>query len=141
MGGVVIEEQAISHAQYLDLVYSHSKTLYDLIPNSPHPNTDHAKPPAEPPMHGIVGTIQSPSTVKPAKQQSSSPTTSSTHIVSTEVNAVQSLQSPSNKKKGKGTSKESSNKQENPKATAPENESKQKRKAKYPFLLCGGDRG
>ena len=33
MGGAVTEEQAISHAQYLDLVYSQSGTLYDLIPH------------------------------------------------------------------------------------------------------------
>ena len=32
MGGVVTEEQDISYAQYLDLVYSESGTLYDLIP-------------------------------------------------------------------------------------------------------------
>jgi hypothetical protein len=37
MGGVVTEEHAISHAQYLDLVYSQTGTLYDLIPNAPHP--------------------------------------------------------------------------------------------------------
>ena len=32
MGGVVTEEQAINSTQYLDLVYSQSETLYDLIP-------------------------------------------------------------------------------------------------------------
>jgi hypothetical protein len=31
MGGIVTEEQAITRAQYLDLVYSQSGTLYDLI--------------------------------------------------------------------------------------------------------------
>ena len=46
MGSVVTEEQAISRAQYLDLVYSQSGTLYDLIPQAPHPSTDPAKPPA-----------------------------------------------------------------------------------------------
>ena len=66
MGGVVTEEQAISRAQYLDLVYSQSRTLYDLIPQAPRPNTDPAKPPVEVPIDGIVGSIQSPSTVKPA---------------------------------------------------------------------------
>ena len=35
MGGVVTEEQAISHAQYLDIVYSQYDTLYDLIPHAP----------------------------------------------------------------------------------------------------------
>jgi hypothetical protein len=39
MGGVVMEEQAISHAQYLDLVYSQTGNLYDLLPDLPRPNT------------------------------------------------------------------------------------------------------
>jgi hypothetical protein len=39
MGGVVTEEQAISRAQYLDLVYSQTGTLYDLLPDAPHPST------------------------------------------------------------------------------------------------------
>ena len=40
MGGVVTEEKEISRAQYLDLVYSQSGTLYDLIPNAPQPTND-----------------------------------------------------------------------------------------------------
>jgi hypothetical protein len=40
MGGVVTEEQAIIRAQYLDLVYSQTGTLYDLIPNAPFPSTN-----------------------------------------------------------------------------------------------------
>ena len=57
MGGVVTEEQAISRAQYLDLVYSQSGTLYHLIPQDPHPSTNPAKPPVETPIDGIVGSI------------------------------------------------------------------------------------
>jgi hypothetical protein len=38
MGGVVTEEQEIIRAQYLDLVYSQMGTLYDLLPNAPHPS-------------------------------------------------------------------------------------------------------
>jgi hypothetical protein len=34
MGGVVTEDEPISHAQYLDLVYSQFSTLYELIPNA-----------------------------------------------------------------------------------------------------------
>ena len=37
MGGVVTEEQAITHAQYLDFIYLQSGTIYDIIPHSPHP--------------------------------------------------------------------------------------------------------
>jgi hypothetical protein len=39
MGGVVTEEQTINCAQYLDLVYSQTGTLYDLLPDLPHPST------------------------------------------------------------------------------------------------------
>ena len=35
MGGVIIEEQTTSRAQYLDLVYSQTRTSYDLIPDAP----------------------------------------------------------------------------------------------------------
>lgn len=35
MGGCVIEEHTISHARYLDLVYSQSSTLYELLPDAP----------------------------------------------------------------------------------------------------------
>ena len=56
MGDAVTEEQALSRAQYLDLVYSQSGTLYDLIPQA-LPNTNLAKPPAKVPVDGIVGSI------------------------------------------------------------------------------------
>ena len=76
MGDVVTEEQAISRAQYLDLVYSQFGTLYDLIPQAPHPSTDPAKPPVDIPVDGIVGSIQSPSIAKPAKKtQTTTPST------------------------------------------------------------------
>jgi len=35
LGGVVIEDQSIHHGQHLDLIYSQSSTLYDIISNSP----------------------------------------------------------------------------------------------------------
>ena len=99
MVGVVTEEQAISWAQYLDLVYSQFGTLYDLIPQAPRPSTDPAKPLAELPIDGIVGSIQSPSVVKPAKQNQTSNPTPLTPKVSTEVNSIQSTQTLGNKNK------------------------------------------
>ena len=57
MGGVATEEKAISHAQYLDLVYSLSGTLYDLIAQAPRPSTGLYKPPAETPVDGVIGSI------------------------------------------------------------------------------------
>ena len=44
MGCTVTEEQAIARAQYLDLVYSQSGTLYELTPNAPHTSTNPSKP-------------------------------------------------------------------------------------------------
>ena len=89
MGGVVTEEHAISRARYLDLVYSKPETLYDLIPNASHPNTNPTKPPAKTPVDGVVGSIRPPSTVKLAMHQSSSTTTYSTPTISSKVNAIQ----------------------------------------------------
>ena len=105
MGGDVTEEQAISHAQYLDLVYSKSRTLYDIIHQAPSPSMDPAKPAAKIPIDGVIGSIQPPSMVKPAKQPNPSTPAPSNPTVSTEVNTIQSMQSSGNKKKGKGKNK------------------------------------
>ena len=69
MGGVVTEEQSISRTQYLDLVYSQSSTLYDLIPHAPQPTTDPSRPATEPPTDGILGSVQVQTTAKPSKKQ------------------------------------------------------------------------
>jgi hypothetical protein len=57
MGGVVTEEQAISRAQYLDLVYSQTRTLYNLLPDLPHPNTSSTSttPAASHAADGVIG--------------------------------------------------------------------------------------
>ena len=57
MGGAIIEEKSISQAQYLDLVYSQSETLYYLIPQAPLPSINPTKPPAKFHVDGIVGSI------------------------------------------------------------------------------------
>ena len=57
MGGVVTKQQAISHAQYLDLVYSQSCTLYDLIPHASWPTTDPLRHATEPTIDGILGSV------------------------------------------------------------------------------------
>lgn len=56
MGGCVTEEQAITHDQYLDLVYSQSDTLCDLLPDAPRPSTypTSSKPAETPPIDGII---------------------------------------------------------------------------------------
>jgi len=59
MGGCVTEEEAIVHAQYLDLVYSQCDTLYDLLPNVPRPSSDLTtyKSLATPPINGVIGLV------------------------------------------------------------------------------------
>ena len=44
MGGAVTEEETIARAQYLDLVYSQSGTLYELLLNAARANADPSKP-------------------------------------------------------------------------------------------------
>ena len=85
MGGAVIEEKSISHAQYMDLAYSQSETLYDLIPKSPCPITDPTNPPADTPVDGVVGSIQPSSAAKNTKQPNASTVTPSTPTFSTEA--------------------------------------------------------
>ena len=108
MCSAVTEEQAISRAQYLELVSSQSGTLYDLISQAPRPSTVPAKPPTEVPADGIVGSIQSLSVSKLSKQTQTA--TPSTPKVSTKVNSIQSTQtSGNNKKKGKNKNKKPRN--------------------------------
>ena len=40
MGGCVTKEQSIAYAQYLDLVYSQSGTLYEMLIDAPTPSLD-----------------------------------------------------------------------------------------------------
>ena len=81
-------------------------SFYDLIPQTAYPNTDLAKPPVEVPVDGIVGSIQSPSVAKLAKQPQTTTPTHSTPKVSTEVNSIQSTKTlGNNKKKGKNRNK------------------------------------
>jgi hypothetical protein len=62
MGGVVFSEQAIIRAQYLDLVYSQSGTLYDLIPHAPRPSNNPSKLAPGAHVDGMIGFVQLQST-------------------------------------------------------------------------------
>ena len=90
MGGVVTEEKAISHDQYLDLVYSQSKMLYELIPQTPCTSTDPAKTPIETTIDGVVGSLQPSSTTKLAKEPNASTIAPSNPMAFAEVNVIQS---------------------------------------------------
>jgi hypothetical protein len=62
MGGVVTEEEAIARAQYLDLIYSESGTLYELIPNATHATNDPSKPLSTLHADGVIGSVKTQST-------------------------------------------------------------------------------
>jgi hypothetical protein len=149
MGGIVMEEQDISRAQYLDLVYSQMGTLYDLLPELPRPGSSitSTTPAASHAADGVIGTAQaqshSVSSTTPKSTSSNvhnapSPTTSAGK--NSEVNVVQSTPICKNKsKKGRGKNKEgkNNNQTEKPKNTPVEDQDK--RKPWYPCLICGDD--
>jgi hypothetical protein len=108
MGGVVMEAHAISRAQYLDLVYSQTGTLYNLLPDVPHPCTSATSttPTASHATDDVIGTFHaqphfvqtSSNTPKPISSNvknapSPTPPTGKT----SEVNAVQSTPTGKNK--------------------------------------------
>jgi hypothetical protein len=124
MGAVVTEEQAISRAQYLDLVYSQMGTLYDLLPDAPRPSTSATSttPAASHAADGVIGTFHAqphsvqtssnnPKPISSNVQNASSPTPPTNKT--SEVNVVQSTPAGKNKsKKGKGKNKEDKNNSE-----------------------------
>jgi hypothetical protein len=119
MGGVVTEEQAISRAQYLDLVYSQTGTLYDLLPDLPRSNTSSTSttPTASHAADGVIGTFQA----QPHFASSANPKSASSNVQNapspapptgntSEVNTIQSTPAGKNKsKKGRGNNKEGKN--------------------------------
>jgi hypothetical protein len=151
MGGVVTEEQVISRAQYLDLVYSQMGTLYDLLPDVPRPSTSatsttpvashaadnvigtfHAQP------HSIQASRNNPKLVASNVQNASSPTPPTNKT--SEVNSNQSTPTGKNKsKKRKGKNKEDKNNPQSEKTKTQPFDDNDKRKPQYPFLICGDD--
>jgi hypothetical protein len=149
MGRVVTKEQAISRAQYLDLVYSQMGTLYDLLPDLPRPgtSTSSAPPVASHAADGVIGSTHSHShfvsTTTPKSTSSNvqsalslAPPPSKT----SEVNVVQSTPvSKTKSRKGRGKNKEGKNNIPNEKTKSPPVDDRDKRKPCYPFLMCGDD--
>jgi hypothetical protein len=58
MGGVFTEEESIAHAQYLDLVYSQSGTLYELFLNAPCTSIDPLKPSSTTDSGGVIDSVK-----------------------------------------------------------------------------------
>jgi hypothetical protein len=75
MGGAVTEEQAIARAQYLDLVYSQSSTLYDLLLNVARANTNPSKPSSSSHVDGVISSIKTQYTSQSLTLSSTSPQT------------------------------------------------------------------
>ena len=68
MSGAVTEEDVIRHAQHLDLIYSQSGTLYDIIPNSPRPSNDQPQTAPGPHANGVIGFVSATSVSQVAGQ-------------------------------------------------------------------------
>jgi hypothetical protein len=150
MGGVVTEEQAISRAQYLDLVYSQTGTLYDLLPDLPRPGTSSTStaPVASHAADGVIGTTQahshSVSTTNPKSNTSNvqnAPSPAPPAGKTSEVNALQTTPTGKNTKnrKGRGKTKEGKNANPNEQTKTPPVDDRDKRKPRYPCLMCGDD--
>jgi hypothetical protein len=153
MGGVVTEEKAIIHAQYLDLIYSQTGTLYDVILNAPCPSTNPTPTPpvASQDVDGVIGTFHAETRSKQAIH--SNPKSNIANVKNTppptpspgktsEVNSVQSTPTSKNqnKKKGKGKNKEDkNNNQQSDKPRIQPVDDKEKRKPHYPCLIRGED--
>ena len=135
MGGAVTEEQAISRAHYLDLVYSQSGTLYDLLLNVALATTDPSKPLSSSHVDGVIGFVKTQYFSKSTTPSSTSPQTQIS-----EVNAVQSSpsQQSGGKKKTKNKSKNTNNK-EQPKNQAQTlaTEKQPQRKLKFSCIIRG----
>jgi hypothetical protein len=69
MGGDVTEEKTINHDQYLDLAYSQSNTLYDLIPHAPLPSNDPLRLISESHFNGMVGSLKLQSATQSTRKQ------------------------------------------------------------------------
>jgi hypothetical protein len=104
--------------QYLDLVYSLFDTLYDMIPNTPHPSNDPTKPAPEPSSISNTKTTFAPSQTS-------------------KVNMVQSTSSQQlgGKKKNKDKSEEYSNEQDNLNTV----DTQLNKNPKFPCTICEED--
>ena len=114
MSGAVTEEDVIRRAQHLDLIYSQSGTLYDIIPNAPRPSNE--TPRTTPGAHadGVIGSITTSSVSQVVGQlgqlaiidkttSTTSATTSNDPTQSTYVNMVQTTKSSRRKSHNRRT--------------------------------------
>jgi hypothetical protein len=149
MGGVVTEEQAISRAQYLDLVYLQMGTLYDLLSDLPRPGTSTTSttPAASHAADGVIGSTHShshsmsaPTPKSNSYNVQSAPSPAPSAGKTSEVNVVQTTPAGKTKsRKGRGKNKEGKNNNPNEQTKPPPADERDKRKPRYPCLMCGDD--
>jgi len=139
-GGVVTEEQVIARAQYLDLIYTQSGTLYDKIPDVPRPEFYVPPPPkSNNDSHagdGVIGTTDTKST----KARKNSSHNAKEELLASEVNAVSSdkgkeTKRPGGKKKNQGKKKKQEQSSPEKSSTNPPGN----RKQRYPCMICDED--
>jgi hypothetical protein len=153
MGGVVTKEQEIICAQYLDLVYSQTCTLYDLIPNAPRPsmNPTPTPPVASHAADGVIGTFHTETQSKKSSHTNPKSTTSTVQNnpnpnpssgKTSDVNSVQTTPTDKNQSKKKGNGRNKEDKNNNPQSEKTKShpaDDKDKRKPHYPCLIYGDD--
>jgi hypothetical protein len=141
-GGVVTEEQVIARAQYLDLVYTQSGTLYDKIPDAPRPEFSIPPPPkSNSDSHagdGVIGTANTnPKRTNQKKARKDSNQNAHEEVLASEVNAVST-------DKGKETNQPGSKKKQNKGKKNKQGESSPKKNSsnppgnrkRYPCQIC-----
>jgi len=113
--GVVTEEQVIACAQYLDLIYTQSSTLYENIPDAPRPEFSIPPPPkSNKDSHagdGVIGTTSTKMTKATSKKaRKISDQNANEELLASKVNAMltdkgKQLKQLGGKKKKKGRKK------------------------------------
>ena len=144
------EEEAILRAQQLDLIYSQSGILYEIIPEAQRPSHEAEKPKPGPHADGVVGSVNSPTVESLTKQLHQLSVKQSTAEAAKAAPSSQSAnvfaqtsskgnQQPGGKKK-KGKKGEGNQNQNKPKpANNADGGKKENKKVKFPCKLCQED--
>jgi ribosomal protein L44E len=137
MGGAVTKEETIAHAQYLDLVYSQSGTLYEFLLNAARDNVDPSKTSSSSHADSFISFVKTQSTSQSTTLSSTSPQNQIS-----KVNEFQSSlsQQSEGKKKAKNKPKNTNN-NEQPKnqAQTPATKKQPQWKLKFTCIICGDD--
>jgi hypothetical protein len=149
MSGVFSEEDAIMRAQQLELIYSQSSLLYEILPDAPHSILDKTRQRVGSHANGIVGLAQTKPIEKLTKQLQKfsiqhttanqttvldAPPTQMSDVHTVKSKNPKATQQPEGKKKqhkkGKGDKKPTNN---------AGGGTTEKRKVRYPCNLCAED--